>query len=155
MSTLHSTQPHFIRCIVPNERKTPALVEPDLILHQLRCNGVLEGIRICRKGFPNRLQYGDFKPRYKILAAAEVTDEMDSKEGSKIIIEKIDLDKNLYRFGHTKLFFKAGVLGNLEELRDEQVGKIMTSFQSYIRGNAMRKKFKKMLDQRLVCSRIV
>ena len=86
----------------------------------------------------------------QILAAAEVTDEMDSKEGSKIIIEKIDLDKNLYRFGHTKLFFKAGVLGNLEELRDEQVGKIMTSFQSYIRGNAMRKKFKKMLDQRFV-----
>ena len=82
------------------------------------------------------------------MAAADVSDETDNKDGSKIIIEKVDLDKNLYRFGHTKLFFKAGVLGNMEELRDEKVATIITSFQCYIRGNAMRKKFKKMLDQR-------
>merc|ERR1712142_334785 len=52
MTTLRSTKPSFVRCIVPNEIKTPAAVEANLILHQLRCNGVLEGIRICRKGFP-------------------------------------------------------------------------------------------------------
>jgi myosin heavy chain 6/7 len=149
MTTLHSTQPHFIRCIVPNERKTPGLVEADLVLHQLRCNGVLEGIRICRKGFPNRLPYGDFKPRYKILAAAEVTDETDNKEGSQTIVQKVDLDTNTYRMGHTKLFFKAGVLGQMEELRDDKVAKIITSFQTFIRANIMRKKFKKLLDQRL------
>ena len=37
-------------------------------MHQLHCNGVLEGIRICRKGFPNRILYSDFKQRYFILA---------------------------------------------------------------------------------------
>merc|ERR1712020_154647 len=61
MTTLHNTEPHFIRCIVPNTHKQPLMVEPELIMHQLTCNGVLEGIRICMRGFPNRMHYPDFK----------------------------------------------------------------------------------------------
>ncbi|KAK6319424.1 hypothetical protein J4Q44_G00106350 [Coregonus suidteri] len=63
MTNLRSTHPHFVRCLIPNESKTPGLMENFLVIHQLRCNGVLEGIRICRKGFPSRIQYGDFKQR--------------------------------------------------------------------------------------------
>merc|ERR1712241_446704 len=64
MGTLHSTEPHFIRCIVPNTHKQAGAVETELIMHQLTCNGVLEGIRICMRGFPNRMLYPDFKSRY-------------------------------------------------------------------------------------------
>merc|ERR1712088_806638 len=67
MTTLHSTEPHFIRCIVPNTHKQPLQVEPPLIMHQLTCNGVLEGIRICMRGFPNRMLYPDIKQRYLVL----------------------------------------------------------------------------------------
>lgn len=63
MTNLRSTHPHFVRCIIPNETKTPGAMDNPLVMHQLRCNGVLEGIRICRKGFPNRILYGDFKQR--------------------------------------------------------------------------------------------
>jgi len=63
INMLMTTEPSFIRCIVPNSVKKPGLVDPFLVMHQLTCNGVLEGIRICRKGFPNRILYADFRSR--------------------------------------------------------------------------------------------
>merc|ERR1712212_935459 len=87
MTTLHSTEPHFIRCIVPNTHKQPGGVEPPLIMHQLTCNGVLEGIRICMRGFPNRILYPDFKQRYSILGGAKVQEKgMDLKKAANIIL---------------------------------------------------------------------
>ena len=63
MTTLRNTTPHFVRCIIPNEMKRSGVIDAHLVLRQLRCNGVLEGIRICRKGFPNRLLYQEFRQR--------------------------------------------------------------------------------------------
>ena len=55
MSNLHSTHPHFVRCIIPNEIKKSGHSDSPLIMHQLTCNGVLEGIRICQLGLPNKV----------------------------------------------------------------------------------------------------
>ena len=67
MSTLYKTEPHFIRCVVPNTHKIPGGVESGLVMHQYQCNGVLAGIAICRAGFPNKMIYPEFKARYNIL----------------------------------------------------------------------------------------
>jgi len=150
MTTLKATHPHFIRCIVPNEVKTPGLVDAHLVMHQLTCNGVLEGIRICRKGFPNRMNYPDFKHRYIILAAEQIkANEKDEKKMATACFEHIGLEADRYRVGHTKVFFRAGTLGFLEELRDDKVGKIMTWIQAVSRTFVARKVFKKMQDQRV------
>merc|ERR1712141_525528 len=115
MGTLHSTEPHFIRCIVPNNHKQPGGVEAPLIMHQLTCNGVLEGIRICMRGFPNRILYPDFKQRYWILAKKELYSSDDNKTGVYALMDKINFDRDKYRLGHTKVFFKAGALAALEK----------------------------------------
>ncbi|XP_017386917.1 myosin-8 isoform X1 [Cebus imitator] len=150
MTNLRSTHPHFVRCIIPNETKTPGAMEHELVLHQLRCNGVLEGIRICRKGFPSRILYGDFKQRYKVLNASAIPEGqfIDSKKASEKLLASIDIDHTQYKFGHTKVFFKAGLLGLLEEMRDDKLAQIITRTQAVCRGFLMRVEYQKMLQRR-------
>ncbi|XP_044069569.1 myosin heavy chain, fast skeletal muscle-like [Siniperca chuatsi] len=150
MTNLRSTHPHFVRCLIPNESKTPGLMENFLVIHQLRCNGVLEGIRICRKGFPSRILYGDFKQRYKVLNASVIPEGqfIDNKKASEKLLESISVDKSQYRFGHTKVFFKAGLLGMLEEMRDEKLVELVTMTQALCRGFLMRREFAKMMQRR-------
>uniref|UniRef100_A0A6I8MYH6 Myosin heavy chain 3 n=1 Tax=Ornithorhynchus anatinus TaxID=9258 RepID=A0A6I8MYH6_ORNAN len=150
MSNLRTTHPHFVRCIIPNETKTPGVMEHALVLHQLRCNGVLEGIRICRKGFPNRILYGDFKQRYRVLNASAIPEGqfIDSKKACEKLLASIDIDQTQYKFGHTKVFFKAGLLGTLEEMRDDRLAKLITRTQAVCRGFLMRVEFQKMVQRR-------
>ncbi|XP_043858728.1 myosin-4 [Dromiciops gliroides] len=150
MTNLRSTHPHFVRCLIPNETKTPGAMEHELVLHQLRCNGVLEGIRICRKGFPSRIIYADFKQRYKVLNASAIPEGqfIDSKKASEKLLGSIDIDHTQYKFGHTKVFFKAGLLGTLEEMRDEKLAQLITRTQAICRGYLMRVEFRKMMERR-------
>uniref|UniRef100_A0AAZ3SVC7 Myosin motor domain-containing protein n=1 Tax=Oncorhynchus tshawytscha TaxID=74940 RepID=A0AAZ3SVC7_ONCTS len=150
MTNLRSTHPHFVRCLIPNESKTPGLMENFLVIHQLRCNGVLEGIRICRKGFPSRIIYADFKQRYKVLNASVIPEGqfMDNKKASEKLLGSIDINHEDYKFGHTKVFFKAGLLGVLEEMRDEKLAALVGMVQALSRGFLMRKEFTKMMERR-------
>merc|ERR1719369_1818757 len=150
MTNLRSTHPHFVRCLIPNESKTPGLMENFLVIHQLRCNGVLEGIRICRKGFPSRIIYADFKQRYKVLNASVIPEGqfIDNKKASEKLLGSIDVNHDEYRFGHTKVFFKAGLLGVLEEMRDEKLASLVTMTQALCRGFLMRSEFVKMTARR-------
>uniref|UniRef100_U3K8G4 Myosin heavy chain 1 n=1 Tax=Ficedula albicollis TaxID=59894 RepID=U3K8G4_FICAL len=150
MTNLRSTHPHFVRCIIPNETKTPGAMEHELVLHQLRCNGVLEGIRICRKGFPSRVLYADFKQRYKVLNASAIPEGqfIDSKKASEKLLGSIDVDHTQYKFGHTKVFFKAGLLGLLEEMRDEKLAQLITRTQARCRGFLMRVEYQRMVERR-------
>jgi len=148
MTTLHSTEPHFIRCIVPNTHKQPGSVEPELIMHQLTCNGVLEGIRICMRGFPNRMLYPDFKSRYQILGAAEIASSSDNKTGVYALMDKVEFSREKYRLGHTKVFFRAGALAALEEARDDIVLKLLRWLQGECFGHLKRKVYQVKFDQR-------
>merc|ERR1719458_1328650 len=148
MTTLYSCEPHFVRCLVPNTHKKPGEVEPPLIMHQLTCNGVLEGIRICMRGFPNRMLYPDFKLRYSCLGQDAIKSSSDNKTAVYALMDGIPFDRERYRLGHTLVFFRAGSLGGLEEERDKLVIKWVRFIQGEVlkrvRGFVYQKKF----DQR-------
>uniref|UniRef100_A0A8C1Z7F9 Myosin-7B n=1 Tax=Cyprinus carpio TaxID=7962 RepID=A0A8C1Z7F9_CYPCA len=152
MTNLRSTHPHFVRCLIPNETKTPGAMENPLVMHQLRCNGVLEGIRICRKGFPNRILYCKFNQLcvYRILNPAAIPEGqfIDNKKGAEKLLGSLDIDHSQYKLGHTKVFFKAGLLGTLEEMRDDRLALIITGIQSRSRGILSRMEFQKIVERR-------
>ncbi|XP_075696176.1 myosin-10-like isoform X1 [Rhinoderma darwinii] len=148
MSTLRNTNPNFVRCIIPNHEKRAGKLEPHLVLDQLRCNGVLEGIRICRQGFPNRIIFQEFRQRYEILTPNAIPKGfMDGKQACAIMIKALELDPNLYRIGQSKIFFRAGVLAHLEEERDLKITDIIVLFQAACRGYLARKAFSKRQQQ--------
>lgn len=139
MMQLHSTHPHFVRCILPNHKKRPKMLHAPLVLDQLRCNGVLEGIRIARTGFPNRLPFAEFRQRYEVLCQNMPKGYLEGQGAARIMLEKLGMDRAWYRVGRTKVFFRAGVLADLEEKRDQLIRTIMTRFQSLARGFVQRR----------------
>ena len=148
MNTLHNCEPHFVRCLVPNTHKKPGEVEPPLIMHQLTCNGVLEGIRICMRGFPNRMLYPDFKLRYSCLGSEELKSSEDNKVAVHALMDKINFSRDRYRLGHTLVFFRAGALAGLEEARDELVLNYLRKFQGEVRKRIRGLAYQKRANQK-------
>uniref|UniRef100_A0A672TE34 Myosin-9-like n=1 Tax=Sinocyclocheilus grahami TaxID=75366 RepID=A0A672TE34_SINGR len=155
MTTLRNTNPNFVRCIIPNHEKKAGKLAHHLVLDQLRCNGVLEGIRICRQGFPNRIVFQEFRQRYEILTPNAIPKGfMDGKQACVLMIKALELDSNLYRIGQSKVFFRAGVLAHLEEERDLKITDVIITFQAWCRGYVARRAFAKR-QQQLTAMRVI
>merc|ERR1719510_2063755 len=117
-------------------------------MHQLTCNGVLEGIRICMRGFPNRMLYPDFKLRYSCLGQDAIKSSSDNKTAVYALMDGIPFDRERYRLGHTLVFFRAGSLGALEEERDKLVIKWVRMIQGEVLKRVRGYVYKKKFDQR-------
>uniref|UniRef100_T1J1V1 Myosin motor domain-containing protein n=1 Tax=Strigamia maritima TaxID=126957 RepID=T1J1V1_STRMM len=148
MATLRNTNPNFVRCIIPNHEKRAGKIDAPLVLDQLRCNGVLEGIRICRQGFPNRIPFQEFRQRYELLTPNVIPKGfMDGKKACERMIDALELDPNLFRVGQSKIFFRAGVLAHLEEERDYKITDLIVTYQAFCRGYLARKNYQKRMQQ--------
>jgi len=135
MKTLNGTQPHFVRCILPNLQKSSEVFDKRLVLSQLRCNGVLEGIRISRLGYPSRLPFAEFNQRYKILLEKEIGSGQDivlERSKTECLAEQLGLNRGDYKVGNTLIFFRQGVLGDLEEQRDKHILKLSQAVQQLL-----------------------
>merc|ERR1719336_1108312 len=125
-------------------------------MHQLTCNGVLEGIRICMRGFPNRMLYPDFKLRYSCLGQDAIKSSSDNKTAVWALMDGIPFDRERYRLGHPLVFFRAGSLGALEEERDKLVIKWVRMIQGEVLKRVRGRVYQKKFDQReliKVCQR--
>lgn len=136
MQRLESTTPHFIRCIKPNNHQSPGLYEQGLVLQQLRCCGVLEVVRISRSGFPTRMSHQKFSRRYGFLLLENVASQ-DPLSVSVAILHQFNILSEMYQVGYTKLFFRTGQIGMLEDTRNRTLHGILR-VQSCFRGHQAR-----------------
>ncbi|KAI5957802.1 MYO1 [Candida theae] len=153
MDRLETTEPHFVRCILPNLDKKARKFDRNLVLSQLRCNGVLEGIRITRAGYPNKLTFDEFFHRYSIIGDNfQMT--KNTKTNCELILKESGLSQDTFKIGLTKIFFKNGILGKLETKRDITLKGILTDLQRRIRGNMTRVNIRQQIKE-LQSSRII
>ncbi|XP_020104784.1 protein OPAQUE1-like isoform X3 [Ananas comosus] len=139
METLNSTEPHYIRCVKPNSLNCPQKFENWSVLHQLRCGGVLEAIRISLAGYPTRRTYSEFIDRFGILAPEFLDDRFDEKSLTEKIIKKLKL--NNFQLGKTKVFLRAGQIALLDSRRAEILDKAARIIQDFLRTFLAHKEF--------------
>jgi len=140
MDTLNSTEPHYIRCVKPNNVLKPAIFENVNVMQQLRCGGVLEAIRISCAGYPTRRTFYEFLHRFGILAPEALEgNSSDEKAACKKILEKKGLAG--FQIGKTKVFLRAGQMAELDARRTEVLSAAAKTIQGKMRTHIMRKKF--------------
>ncbi|KAJ8425290.1 hypothetical protein Cgig2_000371 [Carnegiea gigantea] len=144
METLNSTEPHYIRCVKPNNVLKPAIFENANILNQLRCGGVLEAIRISCAGYPTRRTFVDFLLRFGVLAPEVLDGKCDEKVACQMILDKMGLKG--YQIGKTKVFLRAGQMAELDARRAEVLGSAARKIQRRGRTCIARREFIALRD---------
>nr|GMD57352.1 myosin-11-like isoform X1 [Ipomoea batatas] len=139
MDTLNATEPHYIRCIKPNNLLKPGIFENQNILQQLRCGGVLEAIRISCAGFPTRRPFFEFINRFGLLAPEGLVGNYDEKVACRNVLEKWGLKG--FQIGKTKVFLRAGQMAELDARRAEVLNSAAKVIQGRIRTHNARKLF--------------
>ncbi|CAA7050109.1 unnamed protein product [Microthlaspi erraticum] len=153
LETLSTTEPHYIRCVKPNNLLKPLIFENQNVLQQLRCGGVMEAIRISCAGFPTRKQFEEFLDRFSILAPEVLDKSSDDVAACKKLLEKVALEG--YQIGRTKVFLRAGQMADLDARRNEVLGRAASRIQRKFRSYLSRKKFvmlrKSAINMQAVC----
>ena len=145
MQTINSTDAHYIRCIKPNEGKEAWRFEGPMVLSQLRACGVLETVRISCAGYPTRWTYEEFAYRYYMLChSSQWTTDIKPmchnilrKALGNVSHEKADK----YQLGLTKIFFRAGMLAFLENLRSARLRECAVMIQKNLRAKYYRHRY--------------
>ncbi|XP_076679320.1 dilute class unconventional myosin isoform X2 [Andrena cerasifolii] len=144
MATLNATTPHYVRCIKPNDTKEAFEYNPVRAVQQLRACGVLETIRISAAGFPSQRTYGDFFLRYRCLCRFKEIRRDDLKETCRRILGRYIKDEDKFKFGKSKVLFRAGQVAYLEKLRAERQRDACIMIQKTARGLICRTRYRKI-----------
>ncbi|XP_020316705.1 unconventional myosin-Id [Oncorhynchus kisutch] len=146
VENLACKEPYYVRCIKPNDVKSPLLFEYERCRHQVEYLGLLENVRVRRAGFANRQEYPRFLQRYKMIS--EFTwpnhDLPSDKEAVKRLVQGCGFEHDV-AYGKTKVFVRTPrTLFCLEEQRDEMVGRIVLFLQKVWRGTIARMRYRRM-----------
>ncbi|KAI1765564.1 putative myosin MYO2 [Hypoxylon sp. FL1150] len=145
MTTIGNTNVHYIRCIKPNEAKVAWKFEGPMVLSQLRACGVLETIRISCAGYPGRWTYEEFALRYYLLIPSTRWQTEIRQLVKEILAQALGsltgTGTDSYQLGNTKIFFRAGMLAHLENLRQSRMSEAAIMIQKNLKAKYYRRKY--------------
>ncbi|XP_053322761.1 myosin-IIIa [Spea bombifrons] len=140
LSKMVAGQPHFVRCIKPNNDRLPNKFDREKVLVQLRYTGILETARIRRMGYSHRILFANFIMRYHLICFKSNEDPPVSPESCTAILEKAKLD--LWVMGKTKVFLKYYHIEQLNRMVKTIVGRIVL-LQACVKGWLGAKRYQK------------
>eukprot|EP01119_Soliformovum_irregulare_P003560 TRINITY_DN1423_c0_g1_i1.p1 TRINITY_DN1423_c0_g1~~TRINITY_DN1423_c0_g1_i1.p1 ORF type:complete len:1011 (-),score=356.36 TRINITY_DN1423_c0_g1_i1:277-3309(-) len=143
MDKLLACQPHYIRCVKPNEQKKPGAIDEERVRHQIRYLGLVENVRVRRAGFAYRQTYERFLWRYKMTAPATWPQFSGSpKDGTQALLKAHNINSEEYRLGKTKVFIRnPTTLFHYEDVRAKEMPRVVTCMQAAWRGFINRAKW--------------
>ncbi|KAI4575053.1 hypothetical protein MJT46_004332 [Ovis ammon polii x Ovis aries] len=138
-------QPHFVRCIKPNDDREALKFSTDKVRAQLRSTGILETVSIRQQGYSHRILFEEFVKRYYYLAFRAHQTPLASKESCIAILEKSRLDHWL--LGKTKVFLKYYHVEQLNLLLREVIGRVVV-LQAYAKGWLGARRYRRVREKR-------
>ncbi|KAJ7345657.1 hypothetical protein JRQ81_001607, partial [Phrynocephalus forsythii] len=139
-------QPHFVRCIKPNDNREALKFSRERVLVQLRYTGILETINIRRQGYSHRILFDEFVRRYYYIAFKAHETPLPSQESCVAILQKAKLDK--WALGRTKVFLKYYHVEQLNLFLREVIGRVVI-MQAYTKGWLGARRYKKFKEKRI------
>ena len=143
MTTLHRTNPHYIRCIKSNSLKTPGIFEGTSCLLQLKYSGVFEAVQIRKKGFPFRYSHEEFMKRYGFLGEGISRNDAYPAQ-CRALLAQLKGDFSEIQIGRTRVLYRQGPHRNLELLRAVALEKVVVVCQAVMRGHYCRVQYRRM-----------
>ena len=145
MRTLMKCQPFFVRCVKPNDLKTPGVFDRDLVCQQLRYSGMMETIRIRRQGYPVRYEFAEFIDRYRVCIGGMPRSSKisDHRTAASRICETV-LNEQDWCLGLTKVFMKDEHDVELENYREKSLLKYILVLQRAVRGWYAKRTFQRL-----------
>ncbi|XP_049839803.1 unconventional myosin-XVIIIa isoform X1 [Schistocerca gregaria] len=170
VETLRRTRLKFVHCFLPQHNAglsdaksqlprsgstgnaEDLVINVPLLRSQLRGAQLVEAVRLHKQGFPKFLPLSEFRRRFRLLAPPEARPTSpvpDERRAVEEMLLGIDTDPSGYRVGLSQIFFRSGVLAQLEAQRDERLTDHVVRLQAQCRGYLARRKLHKLKIQDL------
>ncbi|TDH06925.1 hypothetical protein EPR50_G00118270 [Perca flavescens] len=138
-------QPHFVRCIKPNDDRQGLRFCKERVMLQLRYTGILETVNIRRQGYSHRILFEEFVNRYYYLAFRAHQMPETSKENVVAILERAKLEG--WVLGKTKVFLRYYHVEQLNLLLREVIARVVV-MQAYTKGWLGARRYRKEKQKR-------
>ncbi|KAI4805683.1 hypothetical protein KUCAC02_010284, partial [Chaenocephalus aceratus] len=145
-------QPHFVRCIKPNDDRQALRFSKERVMVQLRYTGILETVNIRRQGYSHRILFEEFVNRYYYLAFRAHQMPKTSKENVVAILKRAKLEA--WVLGRTKVFLRYYHVEQLNLLLREVIARVVV-IQAYTKGWLGARRYRRGKQKRNRCAVVI